>query len=105
MLLLIESDSHDATLEHEEQTVGRNRLIITSSAIRVSRGLAGMNCMTVCEAVRAALQSSWVFVNRMTFSQVTQASTMCDIHSSDVIGSPILGRVDMKGCVTRASAC
>lgn len=87
MLLLIESDSHDTTLEHEKQTVGKNRLIITSSAIRVSRGLAGINGMIICEAVRAALQSSWVFVNRITFSQVTQASTMYDFYSSDVIGS------------------
>ena len=95
ILLLIESDFHDAALEHEEQVVGKNRLIM-SLTIPVSRGFAGINCMTVCEALRAPFQSLWVFANIMTFSQVIQTSTMCDFQLPVVIESPILGRVDMK---------
>jgi hypothetical protein len=94
IFLFIGSDFHDAALEHEEQVVGKNKLIM-SLTISVSRGFAGINCMAVCAALRAAFQSLWVFVNRMTFSQVIQASMMCDFQSFVVIKSPILGRVNL----------
>jgi hypothetical protein len=94
MLLLIEIDSQDAILEHEEQVVGRNRLTIMSSSFRVSRGLADINDIAVREASRAPVQDSWILVHRTTSSQATQASTMCDFHSSNESGSTILGRVD-----------
>ena len=94
MLLLREIDCHDASLEHEEQIVGKSRLTIMSSPFRASRGSAGINDITVREAEQAPVQDSWVLVHRMTSSQATQASTMCDFHLSNESESSILGRAD-----------
>jgi hypothetical protein len=86
--LLIKSDVYDVALSHEAQTVGKNGLIIPSPIFRVlSSGVT--SCITFYEASQAAVICLSALVNKMTFSQVIQASTICVFHSNVDVASPI----------------